>query len=128
MKKRVFFLLAALCLIFTSCGFLLSITEAFEDDVSLTIENEAERRVKISYIDHDSDPELPVTVESGSSVKIDFSEKSGDFAVRFVYASTTYEDSFYLSQGNNTYNIYLDSDSRLKVRLDDGRSYYPHRR
>ncbi|MBO4387736.1 MAG: hypothetical protein J5817_12075 [Treponema sp.] len=125
--KKVF-LLAALCLLFTSCGFLLALDDAFSEDVSLTIENDAERKVKISYIDHDSDPELPVTVEPGSSRKINFSERRGSFIVRFVYASITYEDSVYLSDGNSTYNIYLDSNSRLKVKLDGGRGYSPPRR
>ena len=124
--KKVF-LLAALCLLFTSCSVLWSVIEFSYDDVSITIENDTERRVKFTYIDHDSNPELPVTVEAGSSCRIDFSETSGTFRVEFVYASITYEDTLFLSDGNTTYRIYLDSDSRLTVKEGSSRSSHPHR-
>lgn len=45
--KKVF-LLAALCLLFTSCSVLLSVIEFSYDDVSITIENDTERRVKFT--------------------------------------------------------------------------------
>ena len=106
---------------------MLSSIELLYDEVSLTIENDAERKVKFTYIDHDSEPELPVTVEPGSSRKIDFSEKSGTFHVEFVYASITYEDTLFLSDGDNTYSVYMDSDSRLTVKVNGGRSSHPHR-
>ncbi|MBQ2481365.1 MAG: hypothetical protein II516_08970 [Treponema sp.] len=105
----------------------MSVIEFSYDDVSITIENDTERRVKFTYIDHDSNPELPVTVEPGSSRKIDFSETSGTFRVEFVYESITYEDTLYLSDGNKTYSVYLDSDSRLKVKLEGCKSSHPHR-
>ncbi len=125
MKK--FFLLVLFCLLFTSCSFLMSSIELLYDEVSLTIENETDSNVKFIYIDHDSMPELPVTVEPGSSRKIDFSETSGTFRVEFVYESITYEDTLYLSDGNKTYSVYLDSDSKLKVKLEGCKSSHPHR-
>jgi len=124
--KKVF-LLVLLCLLFTSCSFLFSVSEIFDDEASLTIENWAEGRVKVKYIDHDSDPELPVIIEPGSSCRIDFSDKSGSYNVRFVYDSINYEDSLYLSDGNNTYRLYLDSKAKLAARLGEGRYHYPHR-
>ena len=105
----------------------MSSIELLYDEVSLTIENETDNNVKFIYIDHDSMPELPVTVEPGSSRKIDFSETSGTFRVEFVYASITYEDTLFLSDGNTTYRIYLDSDSRLTVKEGSSRSSHPHR-
>jgi len=128
MKKRVFSLLALLCLFFTSCEFLFnSIDEIFYDEVSLTIENDADYRVKIIYIDHDCIPEMPLVIEAGSSSTIEFSEKSGTFEVRFLYDDSRYHDTLFLSDGNTTYNIYLDSDSRLMVKCGGGRAHRPSR-
>ncbi|MBO4387734.1 MAG: hypothetical protein J5817_12065 [Treponema sp.] len=128
MKKRVFFLLAALCLLFTSCGIRKALYYATSDSLSLTIENNAERKVKFTYIDHDSDPELPVTVEAGSSRVIEFPDVDGShFTVRFVYDSVTYEDSIHLSH-SDTYTFYIDSNSRLMVKVGNGRGRSPHRR
>ena len=124
--KKVF-LLAALCLLFTSCSVLLSTIESLGDEVSLTVENWADRSVKVKYIDHDIEQELPLVIEPGSSCKIDFSDKSGSYTVRFVYAGINYEDSLYLSGGNNTYRLYLDSKEMLTARLGDGKYRYPHK-
>ena len=129
MKKRVFFLLAALCLLFTSCGIRKALYYATSDSLSLTIANNAERKVKFTYIDHDSDPELPVTVEAGSSRVIEFPDVDGShFTVRFVYDSVTYEESIHLSSHNNTYTFYMDSNSRLMVKMGSGSGHSPHRR
>ena len=124
MKKVILF--AAAFLLFTSCSLLSDAHDLFFEDTSLTIENNTEKAVRFVYIDRDTDPEFPITLEPGTSRNIDLSAKYEDYNFKFVYDGITYRDGFYPCGKDVTIRLYEDSDSRVMMDFGSGNGWHPN--